>query len=66
MKETGYFEMFVPIYQTTRRNTPEDGNFKFNRRPRSHTRNSKSVTVKNMAVKPTCQVLCLTRTEDNE
>jgi hypothetical protein len=57
MKEPGYFEMFLPIYQTTRRNTPQDGNFKFHRRPRSHTSNNKPVTVKNTAVQATCQVL---------
>jgi len=43
MKETGCFEMFVSIYQTTRRNTPQDGNFSCHCRPRSHTSNNKSV-----------------------
>jgi len=56
MKESGYFETLVPIYQT-RRNTTQNGKFKFQRRPRSHTINNKSVSVNNMAVQPTCQVL---------
>jgi hypothetical protein len=65
MKKPEYFEMFVPINQTTQLNTPQDSNFNFHRRLSFKTSNNKYFTVNNTTVLPTCEVVRLTRIEDN-